>query len=66
MMEPRIAKTITARQRWRSKLMDAMRDLLLTPGVHKKFEMANGEAAIPASWSHDTGEGLRRRTLGAL
>ena len=31
---------------WRSKLMDAVRDLLLTPGIHKKFEMANGEAAI--------------------
>ncbi len=31
---------------WRSKLMDAMRALLLTPSIHKKFEMANGEAAI--------------------
>jgi uncharacterized protein len=31
---------------WRSKLMDAMRALLLTPAIHKKFEMANGEAAI--------------------
>jgi predicted acyl esterase len=31
---------------WRSRLMDAMRALLLTPGIHKKFEMANGEAAI--------------------
>jgi uncharacterized protein len=31
---------------WRSKLMDAMRSLLLTPGIHKKFEHANGEAAI--------------------
>jgi len=31
---------------WRSKLMDAMRALLLTPGIHKEFEMANGEAAI--------------------
>jgi uncharacterized protein len=31
---------------WRSKLLDAVRGLLLTPGVHKKFEMANGEAAI--------------------
>ena len=31
---------------WRSKLMDAMRALLLTPGIHKKFEAANGEAAI--------------------
>jgi predicted acyl esterase len=31
---------------WRSKLIDAMRTLLLTPGIHKKFEMANGEAAI--------------------
>jgi uncharacterized protein len=31
---------------WRSKLIDAMRALLLTPGIHKKFEMANGEAAI--------------------
>jgi uncharacterized protein len=30
---------------WRSRLMDAMRALLLTPGIHKKFEMANGEAA---------------------
>jgi predicted acyl esterase len=31
---------------WRSKLMDAVRALLLTPGIHKKFEHANGEAAI--------------------
>jgi uncharacterized protein len=31
---------------WRSKLLDAVRTLLLTPGIHKKFEMANGEAAI--------------------
>ncbi len=31
---------------WRSRLIDAMRSLLLTPGIHKKFEMANGEAAI--------------------
>jgi putative CocE/NonD family hydrolase len=31
---------------WRSKLLDAMRALLLTPGIHKKFEHANGEAAI--------------------
>jgi predicted acyl esterase len=31
---------------WRSKLMDAMRTLLLSPGIHKQFEMANGEAAI--------------------
>jgi predicted acyl esterase len=31
---------------WRSKLIDAMRALLLSPGIHKKFEMANGEAAI--------------------
>jgi predicted acyl esterase len=27
-------------------LMDAMRALLLTPAIHKKFETANGEAAI--------------------
>jgi predicted acyl esterase len=31
---------------WRSTLMDAMRALLLTPAIHKKFETANGEAAI--------------------
>jgi uncharacterized protein len=31
---------------WRSALMDAMRALLLTPAIHKKFETANGEAAI--------------------
>ena len=31
---------------WRSKLMDAMPALLLTPAIHKKFETANGEAAI--------------------
>jgi len=31
---------------WRSKLIDAMRAVLLTPGIHKKFEHANGEAAI--------------------
>jgi alpha/beta superfamily hydrolase len=28
---------------WRSKLMDAVGDRLLTPAIHKKFEMANGE-----------------------
>jgi predicted acyl esterase len=31
---------------WRSKLLQAARALLLTPGIHKKFEHANGEAAI--------------------
>src|SRR6195256_944068 len=31
---------------WRSKLIDAVRGLLLSPGIHKKFEHANGEAAI--------------------
>ena len=31
---------------WRSTLVDAVRALLLTPGIHKKFEMTNGEAAI--------------------
>jgi len=31
---------------WRSKLLDAVRGLLLSPGIHKRFEMANGEAAI--------------------
>src|SRR5579862_794718 len=31
---------------WRSKLIDALRALLLTPMIHKKFETANGEAAI--------------------
>jgi predicted acyl esterase len=31
---------------WRSKLLDAMRMLLLTPAIHEKFATANGEAAI--------------------
>jgi predicted acyl esterase len=31
---------------WRSTLIDAMRALLLSPAIHRKFEMANGEAAI--------------------
>jgi uncharacterized protein len=31
---------------WRSKLIEAIRAVLLTPGIHKKFEHANGEAAI--------------------
>ena len=31
---------------WRSKLLDAVRALLLTPAIHRKFETANGEAAI--------------------
>lgn len=31
---------------WRSKLVDAFRKLLLMPGIHKKFEHANGEAAV--------------------
>jgi predicted acyl esterase len=31
---------------WRSKLVDAARRLLLTPGVHKKFATMNGEAAV--------------------
>jgi uncharacterized protein len=31
---------------WRSKLIDAVRALLLTPAIHRKFETANGEAAI--------------------
>ena len=31
---------------WRSKLLDAVRHLLLTPAIHKKFSTMNGEAAI--------------------
>jgi uncharacterized protein len=31
---------------WRSKLLEAVRALLLTPAIHKKFENFNGEAAI--------------------
>jgi predicted acyl esterase len=31
---------------WRSKLLDAVRQLLLMPNVHKKFETMNGEAAM--------------------
>jgi len=31
---------------WRSTLLDAVRRVLLTPGVHKKFEHFNGEAAM--------------------
>jgi uncharacterized protein len=31
---------------WRSRLIEAVRAVLLTPGIHKKFEHANGEAAI--------------------
>ena len=31
---------------WRSKLIGAVRAMLLTPAIHKKFEHANGEAAI--------------------
>jgi predicted acyl esterase len=31
---------------WRSKLLDALRQLLLTPNIHKRFETMNGEAAM--------------------
>ena len=31
---------------WRSRLLDAVRTLLLTPAIHKRFETMNGEAAI--------------------
>lgn len=31
---------------WRSTLLKAVRALMLTPGIHKKFEHANGEAAM--------------------
>jgi predicted acyl esterase len=31
---------------WRSKLIDAVRQVLLLPAIHKKFETFNGEAAI--------------------
>lgn len=31
---------------WRSKLLDAVRNVLLLPGIHRKFETMNGEAAI--------------------
>jgi predicted acyl esterase len=31
---------------WRSKLIDAVRRVLLVPAIHKKFETFNGEAAI--------------------
>jgi uncharacterized protein len=36
---------------WRSKLLDAVRSLLLTPGIHKKFETANGKPQLPDSKS---------------
>jgi predicted acyl esterase len=31
---------------WRSKLLDAVRHVLLTPGMHKRFAHFNGEAAM--------------------
>jgi uncharacterized protein len=31
---------------WRSKLVDAVRHVLLTPSIHKKFATMNGEAAM--------------------
>jgi predicted acyl esterase len=31
---------------WRSKLVEAVRSLLLTPSIHKRFEMVNGEATM--------------------
>ena len=31
---------------WRSKLLDAVRHVLLTPEIHKQFEHFNGEAAM--------------------
>jgi uncharacterized protein len=31
---------------WRSKLLDAFRQVLLAPAIHKKFARANGEAAM--------------------
>ena len=31
---------------WRSRLMDAVKALLLTPAIHKQFASVNGEAAI--------------------
>jgi uncharacterized protein len=31
---------------WRNRLLDAVRTLLLTPVIHKRFESFNGEAAI--------------------
>jgi predicted acyl esterase len=31
---------------WRSKLLDAVRHVLLMPAIHKRFENFNGEAAI--------------------
>ena len=31
---------------WRNKLIDAVSKLLLKPGILKKFEQANGEAAV--------------------
>lgn len=31
---------------WRNRLVDALRTILLQPGIHKKFEYSNGEAAI--------------------
>lgn len=31
---------------WRSKLLDAVRTVLHTPAIHRKFETMNGEAAI--------------------
>jgi hypothetical protein len=31
---------------WRNRLLDAVSALLLTPGIHKRFETANGEASM--------------------
>ncbi len=31
---------------WRSKLLDAVRSVLLTPTIHKRFATMNGEAAM--------------------
>jgi len=31
---------------WRSKLLGAVRELLLAPAIHKKFAVMNGEAAV--------------------
>jgi predicted acyl esterase len=31
---------------WRSKIVDAVRQVLLTPGIHKQFAHFNGEAAM--------------------
>jgi hypothetical protein len=38
--------SVKSNKLWRSKLLEAVSEVILTPGIHKRFDRMNGEAAM--------------------